>query len=280
MRIGLVHLRVADRQRSLDFYTGLLGLHVAAHEGDTTTLSATGGTPHLLALTEYPGARAPERTTGLYHVAIRVSDAPALGQLLARLLAADYPLQGASDHPTNKAIYLADPDGNGIELTIDNPRAEWFGPDGHIRLESPPLDGPALLAAAGGAKFHIHSHTDIGHVHLHVADLPRAIAFYRNVLGLTVTSALPRLRAAFLAYGDYHHHIGLNTWNGVGAPRPAANAAGLLAYTILLPDTTDVETVLANAARHGARIVGTSGAIVDPDGHHILVTTADVPLAV
>jgi catechol 2,3-dioxygenase len=143
--IGTVHLRVSNLRRALAFYRDLLGFKVIA----PGVLAATESGPALLTLTELPSATKPGRTTGLYHVAIRVPGASALGRLLARLLAADYPLQGASDHPTNKAIYLADPDGNGIELTIDNPKAEWFGPDGQLRLASPPLDGQALLEAAG-----------------------------------------------------------------------------------------------------------------------------------
>jgi catechol 2,3-dioxygenase len=249
--IGTVHLRVSNLSRALAFYRDLLGFQVVAPPG---VLAASNDGPPLLSLTERPGATKPGRTTGLYHVAIRVSDAPALGRLLARLLAADYPLQGASDHPTNKAIYLADPDGNGLELTIDNPRENWFGPDGQLRLDSPPLDGHALLAAAGPAPWAgIDPRADIGHIHLHVADLDRAVAFYRDVVGLEVKVALPRLRAAFLASGDYHHHVALNTWNGPGAPRPAAEAVGLLSFTIF----------------------GASGEreLVDPDGNRILVTT-------
>jgi catechol 2,3-dioxygenase len=251
--IGTVHLRVSNLARALSFYRDLLGFKVIAP--GVLTASNTGSP--LLSLTELPGATKPGRTTGLYHVAIRVPNAPALGRLLARLLAADYPLQGASDHPTNKAIYLADPDGNGIELTIDNPRAQWFGPDGQIRLESPPLDGHALLTAAGPAPWAgLDPKADIGHIHLHVADLERSIAFYRDVVGLSVKIALPRLRAAFLAVGDYHHHLGLNTWNGAGAPRPAPDAVGLLTFTIGVPYTDDGDREL-----------------VDPDGNRVLVTS-------
>jgi catechol 2,3-dioxygenase len=251
--IGTVHLRVSNLRRAVTFYRDLLGLKVIA----PGVLAASEQGPALLTLTELPGATKPGRTTGLYHFAVRVSDTRALGQLLARLLAADYPLAGASDHPTNKAIYLADPDGNGIELTIDNPRAEWFGPDGQMRLESPPLDGQALLEAAGPAPWPgLDPAADIGHVHLHVADLERSIAFYRDVVGMDVKITMPRLRAAFLAFGDYHHHLGLNTWNGAGAPRPSADAVGLVSFTVQVPDTTEGDREL-----------------VDPDGNRVLITT-------
>ena len=250
--IGTVHLRVSNLRRAVSFYRDLLGFKVIA----PGVLAATENGPALLTLTELPGATRPARSTGLYHFAIRVPNAPALGRLLARLLAADYPLQGASDHPTNKAIYLADPDGNGIELTIDNPKAEWFGPDGQLRLESPPLDGPALLGAAGPAPWPgLDPAADIGHIHLHVSDLEQSVAFYRDVIGMDVKIAMPRLRAAFLAFGDYHHHLGLNTWNGAGAPRPAADAVGLLSFTIQAPETADGDREL-----------------VDPDGNRIILT--------
>lgn len=249
--IGTVSLRVSNLARALSFYRDLLGFAEIGHG----VLAASPDGPPLLSLTALPGATKPGRTTGLYHVAIRVSDAPALGALLARLLAADYPLQGASDHPTNKAIYLADPDGNGLELTIDNPRENWFGPDGQLRLDSPPLDGHALLAAAGPAPWGgIDPKADIGHIHLHVADLDRAVSFYRDVVGLEVKIAVPRLRAAFLASGDYHHHVALNTWNGPGAPRPAADAVGLQSFTILGAETASGEREL-----------------VDPDGNRISI---------
>jgi catechol 2,3-dioxygenase len=125
-----------------------------------------------------------------------------------------------------------------------------------MRLESPPLDGQALLEAAGPAPWPgLDAAADIGHIHLHVADLERSIAFYRDVVGMDVKIAMPRLRAAFLAFGDYHHHLGLNTWNGAGAPRPAADAVGLVSYTIQVPDTTEGDREL-----------------VDPDGNRILIT--------
>jgi catechol 2,3-dioxygenase len=252
--IGTVHLRVSNLRRAVAFYRDLLGFTVIA----PGVLASSENGPPLITLTELPGATKPGRTTGLYHVAIRVSDAPALGRLLARFLAADYPLQGASDHPTNKAIYLADPDGNGIELTIDNPKSEWFGPDGQLRLASPPLDGHALLEAAGPAPWPgLDPGADIGHIHLHVADLDRSIAFYRDVVGMDLKYSLPRFRAAFMAFGDYHHHLGLNTWNGVGASRPASDAVGLVSFTIQAPDTTDGEREL-----------------VDPDGNLVLLTAA------
>jgi catechol 2,3-dioxygenase len=257
--ISSVQLRVSNVRRAVSFYRDLLGFRVVA----PGILAAGEQGPQLITLTELPGATKPGRTTGLYHVAIRVSNAAALGRLLARLLAADYPLQGASDHPTNKAIYLADPDGNGIELTIDNPKTEWFGADGQLRLASPPLDGHALLEAAGPAPWAaIDPKADIGHVHLHVADLERSIGFYRDVVGLEVKYSVPRLRAAFLAVGDYHHHLGLNTWNGAGAPRPAPDAVGLLSYTIVVPGTTDADREL-----------------VDPDGNHIVVTAGVTQMA-
>lgn len=237
--VGHVRLQVGDLKRALTFYRDLLGLRKVRQENGSAALSATGQWPHHLLLTERPGARPkPARTTGLYHVAIRFPTRLALAQTFQRLVFHEWPFQGFADHLVSEALYLADPDGNGLELYVDRPREHWSRRNGHIEMGTEPLDVDGLLAEAAGDSTPwtgVHPRTDIGHVHLHVSDLARAEAFYHGLLGLDVTQrGYPG--ALFLSAGGYHHHLGLNVWAGVGAPPPPSDAVGLLSFSLQIPD--------------------------------------------
>lgn len=235
--IGYVHLQVRDLGRSLAFYRDLLGFREIGREGATVLLSATGALPPMWVLTARLGARPkPPRTTGLYHVAIRLPTRRDLAQVFQRLLAHGWPFQGFSDHGVSEALYLPDPDGNGLEIYRDRPRDQWPWREGRLAMVTQPLDVEDLLreAEAGPAQG-LPPGTDIGHVHLHVADLEEAEAFYCGVLGLEVTQRdYPGAR--FFAAGGYHHHVGTNIWAGRGAPPPPPDAVGLLAFTLVVPD--------------------------------------------
>jgi catechol 2,3-dioxygenase len=237
--IGRVHLRVSDLERALAFYRELLGFRRAGEQDGTVFLSAGGKAPAQLLLTEEPGARRkPRGTTGLYHVAIRFPDRRALAQTFRRLVEQRWPFQGFADHLVSEALYLADPDANGLELYVDRPREQWRRRNGQIEMATDPLDVEALLAEATGdatAGMAAHPATDIGHVHLQVSDLARAEAFYSGLLGLDVTQrGYPG--ALFLSAGGYHHHLGLNVWAGPGAPPPPPDAVGLISFALTLPD--------------------------------------------
>lgn len=237
--IGYAHLQVANLDRALTFYVDLLGFQLANRHNGRAFLSPDGQFPHRLLLTERPGARPkPPRTTGLYHVAIRLPDRVALARVFRRLMQHGYGLQGASDHLVSEALYLADPDGNGLELYRDRPRAEWAWDGAQVAMSSEPLDLRDLLIEAerdSSAWSGIHAGTDIGHVHLHVSDLKKAETFYADILGFTVMQrSYPG--ALFVAAGGYHHHIGLNVWMGRGAPPPPEDAVGLIAFAVKLPD--------------------------------------------
>lgn len=252
--IGYVHLRVSDLPIALDFYTGVLGLHEVVRKQSTAYLSANHNRPYQVLLTEVAGARPkPPRTTGLYHAAIRLPDRPALARVLKRLMARGWPLHGAADHGVSEAIYLADPDGSGIELYTDRPRSEWAWVNGQIAMVTEPLDVGALLDTIGddsGEAAAIDPRTDIGHVHLQVSDLARAEAFYAGLLGFDVTQrSYPG--ALFLSAGGYHHHLGLNIWAGRGAPPPPSDAAGLIAFVLRLPDRAVWQTMVERLAEAG-----------------------------
>lgn len=245
--LGAAHLTVADLPRALAFYREILGLAAVETATGSVALSPNGATTPILTLTEIAGARPkPPRTTGLYHVAILLPTRLDLGRTLRRLVESDYPLQGASDHLVSEALYLADPDGNGLEIYRDRPREEWRYSGDQIAMDSLPLDLRALLreALADGQEWAgIAPGTRIGHVHLQVADLDRAVSFYRDTLGFDLMARMGN-SAAFLSAGGYHHHIGLNTWGTAGAPQAPADAVGLRSFDILLPARNDVQTLI------------------------------------
>jgi catechol 2,3-dioxygenase len=252
--IGQVRLQVSDLANALAFYEGLLGFRQASRNGRSVALSATGQPPHALVLVERPGALPkPPRTTGLYHVAIRLPSRRALAEVLIRLATHTWPFQGFADHLVSEALYLADPDGNGLELYADRPPERWARQNGQIVMGTEPLDVDDLVAeaASGSAPWRgIDPGTDIGHVHLHVSDLARAEAFYHGLLGLDVTQrGYPG--ALFLSAGGYHHHLGINTWAGAGAPPPPAEAVRLLSFALQIPDGEAWRAVLARLADAG-----------------------------
>jgi catechol 2,3-dioxygenase len=220
-------LKVASLGRSQAFYAGLLGLVPAVWRPGELTLRAPGGASPLLTLVETPGAApAPEDAPGLFHLAFLVPDRPALARVLRRLAEKQAPIGGLSDHGVSEAIYLADPDGNGLEIYADRPRAEWPGRPGKLEMYTRPLDVPNLLATDPESRAEgLPAGTRIGHVHLRVGDLAEAERFFAGKLGLEVTvRGYPG--ALFFAADGYHHHIGANTW-GVRPGARAAGAAGL-----------------------------------------------------
>jgi catechol 2,3-dioxygenase len=276
--IGTVHLAVSDLERAAGFYREVLGFRVTERTAEAATLSAGGTTP-LLTLTALPDARPkPRRSTGLYHFAVLMPDRAALSRSLLRLTTMRYPLEGASDHLVSEALYLSDPDGNGIELYRDRPRGEWPVRDGQLMMATEHLDLDALLneaVAAAEPWEGLDPRTRIGHIHLHVAEIAPAIAFYRDTLGFDLMLRFGP-SAAFLSAGGYHHHIGINTWAGVGAPPPPANAVGLRWFDVLVPDAAALEAVRVRLEANGAAYETRDGALAlrDPSGNAVRVRAA------
>ncbi|MBN1666612.1 MAG: VOC family protein, partial [Anaerolineales bacterium] len=215
---GRVVLAVPDLDRSLDFYQNVLGFRLHHQEGQVATLGA--GQADLLELQADPSFRRLKGTTGLYHFAILVPTRRDLAFVLRRIAETETPVSGFADHLVSEAIYLPDPDGNGIEIYCDRPSDTWRGPNGNLRMGTEPLDLGDLLAEVTGENPSwdgLPTGTRLGHVNLHVADLEAAIDFYREALGLDLVMRYGP-GAAFLSAGGYHHHVGINTWNGEGAP--------------------------------------------------------------
>jgi catechol 2,3-dioxygenase len=236
--IGLVSLTVSDLDRSLAFYRDVLGFVEAGHsrEGAASTAVSLGppGGRVLVELHERTDAvQKPRRSSGLYHFAILVPSRAALGRSLRRLSEMRWAISGAADHLVSEALYLDDPDGLGIEIYRDRPRDSWRVVGGEMAMATDPLDLEAVHNEPGAETTWrgLEPGTVIGHVHLHVAHLDAAEALYCGQIGFA-----PMLRrypgALFVAAGGYHHHVGLNTWAGVGAPPPPENAVGLRSFTI------------------------------------------------
>ena len=234
-RIGAVHLTISDLRRSVRFYETHLGFSVHRRDDRTAWLGAGGD--DLLILSQCETAPRLRGTTGLYHFAILVPSRLDLAHALRRLVATETVMQGAADHGVSEALYLADEDGNGIEIYRDRPREQWPMAGGQLRMGADPMDLDALLGDAGRAVdgAGLPPGTVIGHVHLHVSRLEDAQAFYVDLLGFALMQRYGP-SALFVAAGGYHHHIGLTTWAGVGAPPPPPGALGLKHFVVRLPD--------------------------------------------
>jgi catechol 2,3-dioxygenase len=246
--IGRVRLRVADADRVRSYYERTIGLRA-----DGLSLGVDGTS--LIELIDDPGAPpAPPGSTGLFHLAILVPDRPSLARAVRRVVDSGQRFTGASDHFVSEALYLRDPEGNGIEIYCDRPRSEWeYGPGGELKMGTVALDLDSVLdELPEGDDPGMPDGTRIGHVHLHVADLRPAESFYAGELGLDVTvRSYPG--ALFLSRDGYHHHLGLNTWQGEGAPPPPPGARGLEEYELLLPAAD--ESVVVDPSGNRVRLL-------------------------
>ncbi|HEX5895694.1 MAG TPA: VOC family protein [Thermoleophilaceae bacterium] len=277
--IGKVRLRVADQDDLTTFYERVIGLRAVDREGDLVRLGAEGGEP-VIELVGAPDApAAPSFSTGLFHLAILVPDRAELARALQRVAGTGWRLTGASDHLVSEALYLQDPEGNGIEIYRDRPREEWRRDGGELAMATLPLDLESVLGELDPAEREANgmpSGTTMGHVHLQVADIPAAEGFYNRALGLDVmVRSYPG--ALFLAAGGYHHHVGLNTWQSQGAPPPPEGALGLDRYELVLPNAAERDSAADRLAQAGADPERLDEGVVaaDPSGIHVLLTARD-----
>jgi len=276
--IGSLHLVVPNLARALVFYQDSLGFSLLERHEESAILGPAGGRP-LLTLTARPDARPrPTRTAGLYHFAILLPSRADLARSLQRLAEKRYPLQGASDHGVSEALYLADPDGNGIEIYVDRPRDEWPRRNGDLQMVTEPLDVEDLLKTLTPGEHlweGLPAGTRIGHIHLQVGDLGRAQAFYQDTLGFDLVQRYGP-SAAFLSAGGYHHHVGLNTWAGAGVPPAPADALGLVSYTIVFPDRAQLERAAERLRAAGVEYKERDAELVtrDPAGNGIVLAVA------
>jgi catechol 2,3-dioxygenase len=299
LRIGSAALAVSDLSRSSDFYERVLGLPLISRAEDSALLGPDHEHP-LLALTQLTNPTpTPPESTGLFHVAWLHPSRAALAATVRRVVASRWPFDGAADHGVSEALYLSDPDGLGIEIYADRPHERWERPpDGHgvkmvtlpLDLEKLPLDLENLLAENAEASATMGADTAIGHVHLKVSDVPRAVAFYRDALGLDEQARLPS--AGFLSAGGYHHHIGLNSWQSQGGRAAPDSAPGLRRVELELSDTRALEALERRLAETGTEVeVEVDGdsssapgptpesdkrlSLRDPDGHALTLRSLE-----
>jgi len=266
--VGTVTLTVSNLSAQVDFYHRALGLHLRAHTDDYAVLGTT-TTPLVILRAASAAASPPPRAAGLYHLAILLPDRAALGSWLIHYAKNNYPLLGASDHGVSEALYLSDPEGNGIEVYRDRPRTEWpFAANGRLQMVTAALNLRQLAGAGSNSPWAgAPDGTRMGHIHLKVNDLRQTEAFYADVLGFDVMqNDYPG--ATFLSAGGYHHHLGGNTWHSAGGPPLPPGALGLDSFTVQLPDEPARQQVLERARAAGIAVEGDADVplLRDPSG--------------
>jgi catechol 2,3-dioxygenase len=283
-KIASVSLIVANLDNQIAFYCQALGFTLHYREGGEATLGT--GERKLLHLVEQPGFKRYRGVTGLYHFAVLFPDRRELARVMARLFAMKY-LNYPTDHIMTKTTYLDDPEGNGIELYCESPEdGSWSmasgefvtrRADGTLSDGREPLDVKTLfshLKEDDRLDVPIPKETRIGHVHLHVRDVDEAVDFYHGIIGFDVMGAAKTFQAAFVSAGGYHHHVGLNTWQGEGAPPPPADAVGLRHFAVELPNQDALDEVNARVEEAGIPANQTKEGLLmyDPSQNGVLLT--------
>lgn len=255
--IQSIDLAVSDLDSSLAFYTQL-GFKEKTRDGKTSSLSADGKAPYIISLAEIKTAKLPQRSnTGLYHAAIRFPNRKELAKVFLRLFENKTKFQGFSDHIVSEAIYLADPDGNGVEIYVDKPRETWKWNMGQVEMDTLPLNLQVLTSELDEEELKHNNNSSgavMGHIHLKVSDLFKAEKFYNHLLGFNVTnSSYPG--ALFFAADGYHHHIGTNVWSSKNGIPPPENSLGLKSFTIKLPDENFIKSIEEKAKNSGIETI-------------------------
>jgi catechol 2,3-dioxygenase len=266
--VSEVTIKVKDLVRAVTFYEEIIGLRVLGRSAERVALTANGITP--LVTLEQPADVIPlaGRYSGLYHFAILLPARTDLAVFLRHLIQTGYPF-GAADHYVSEALYITDPDGNGIEIYWDRPSTEWKWENGLVEMATLQLDAQGILAESDAPWKGLQAGTIMGHIHLHVGNLKQAEQFYNHALGFKTVAYYPQ--AAFMSTGAYHHHIAVNTWQGVGAPTPPNNMAGLKEYTLVFPDEAAIRSVISQLEQFGASVMKVSDGYTtsDPAGNQI-----------
>jgi len=275
LTLGAAALAVSDLDRSLDFYTNALGMTELARDGDTITVG-TEKAPLLYLIGQAGAKQQPPRSTGLYHVAILLPTRVDLGHALIKIDRSGWPFQGFGDHFVSEASYLADPDGNGLEIYRDRPRDTWTFNGDMINMGTAELDVRGIVGEVANpqAAWKMPPETVIGHMHLRVGDVSMGESFYHSLLGLDVMVKIPS--AYFFSAGGYHHHLGTNQWQSRGAGAPPADSVGLRWWTVTLPDSAAVSEVEGRMRAANIALTPVTGGFEanDPWGTAVRVVTA------
>ncbi|SFM12045.1 catechol 2,3-dioxygenase [Gracilibacillus orientalis] len=271
--VSNVTIRVQDLARSIAFYQKVIGFDILEKTNTTAALTADGKTS-ILTL-EQPENAVPKqgRTTGLYHFAILLPTRKDLANFVFHSMEVGLPL-ASSDHLVSEALYFSDLDGNGIEVYRDRDPAGWTWQGDQVNMAVDPLDFEDLLKEGEKDAWQgLPQETAMGHIHLYVAEIGNTKHFYEKGLGFETVCQFGD-QALFISTGKYHHHIGLNTWNGVGAPAPSENSAGLQSYTISYPTKEAVHRTIQNLKAIGASVEEEEYQAItrDPSGNKIILT--------
>ncbi len=257
------HLVVRDLSLVSNFYQKIIGLQVMERTASGEVLGV-GGVPLLTLTTSNDATPAPRNAAGLFHTAFLVPDRTALAHWLRNAAETGIRLDGASDHLVSEALYLSDPEGNGIEIYRDRTPQEWdYAEDGTVAMATERLNLQELYDSAPKETWSgMADGTSVGHIHLQVGDIPQADAFYRDVLGLKVMARYPG--ASFFATGGYHHHIAANIWNSRGARSREGKITGLSDYAIQFNDKATLDKALLALDQQGIATTKTA------EGHKLL----------
>ena len=268
--VGQVNLKVQNLERSLAFYREVIGFEVIEQTDSSANLTADGKT--VLLSIQQSNNLVPKqgKTTGLYHYALLLPKRSDLAEIVQHFREIGLRF-GSSDHLVSEALYLSDPDGNGIEIYIDRDPSEWDWDNGEVAMAVDPLNFADLLSGGEQQPWKgLPAGTVMGHIHLHVSELVKTEEFYSKGLGFEVVNRYGE-QALFISDGKYHHHIGLNTWNGVGAPAPSPNSVGLESFTIMFPNEEKKNKIIAQLKNIGASVTEENGLTIatDPSGNRI-----------
>lgn len=278
MRIGKVSLKVANLIKQVDFYQNYIGLDVLDSSYDSAELGIqeTGEVLLELKKVEKPNSRL--KKTGLFHIAFLLPTRKDLGNILYALIKKQASISGASDHGYSEAIYLQDSEGNGIEIYRDKPKEEWdIRENGRIVGITAEMDANGVLAAKDeNVVERLPKGTTIGHVHLSVSDLGATEDFYTKLMGLSLKDQFGD-QARFFAAGEYHHHIGSNTWLGEGIPAAEEQDLGLNFFTVIIPDANNFERLKDTVEKVDVAEIGSNKnelVLLDPNGIKVKVLKA------
>ncbi|WP_394140739.1 VOC family protein [Cytobacillus oceanisediminis] len=274
--VSKIEILVMDIERCRSFYRDILGLKLLMGTESKAVFSADGEAPLLTIEKAGEVVEKKAGSAGLYHMALLLPERADLARFLRHMLKRNYPLQGASDHYVSEAIYLADPEGNGIEVYIDRPTDIWQRDEGEVHMTTEPLDANDLLSDGNDKDWEgMPAGTVMGHIHLQVLELKETERFYCKGLGFNLVNRYGS-QAIFVSSGGYHHHIGLNTWQSRGGEPAEKKSPGLKYFTLVLPNEAKRDNTLQRLKGMGTSIEETTGGIFvqDPSGNRIKLATA------
>lgn len=266
-----VEIKVSDLQRSLTYYQEVIGFKVLQQESHKATLTADGKTALLTIVQPGTVEEKTRFTTGLYHFALLLPSRRDLANVISHFHKNGVYF-GASDHDVSEALYLSDPDKNGIEIYADRPEDKWTWHSNQVHMVTEPLNIQSILAEGNDTWSGLPTGTVMGHIHLSVSNLTEAEEFYTRGLGFDIVTRYGT-QALFISTGRYHHHIGLNTWYSENAPKLGEHQVGLKTFSLRLDNEQQVATMKENLRAIGAPVTDIAGGFQteDPAGNKILL---------